>query len=478
MYIPAVNLANMEYQLYHDYGIGANPNCPSALNGYMGQYANNAAMMNYYNPSFRSGYTGQDIFTQQNDATRVSNQYAQAYGSNPQVDWSNPQFRGLSDDLNTLGDYYVKNAAPSESLFGAAVGGAAFGLVNNPRTFIHPWNTLKTTLTGNVNKAFADIGKEGTALRELYTNKKVVDGKVFKGGYELVSEAYARMNKLESLKNPKLGWFRRSLSKQPELLKQAEEIEVKLASALKAGDIEKIAKYTEEAKRIGNAFTGFIPKGLRSIGLQAPLTKARGWINKTHYQPVEEVATKAIEESSAKATLKGSLARSCGVGNGLLFAAFEFINDLFIDKKITKAFEKDDATGWKQVGQTTIKGVGSAVGWAVGEGVGAWAGAKLGALAGTAVCPGLGTAIGAVAGLVGGSIGSWLIGKYITHPIIESMGGEAGTVAEAEKLKSTAQGQVELLKLTANQAQEDKKVDPRTLQAINNIAQFYGAQGN
>jgi hypothetical protein len=104
---------------------------------------------------------------------------------------------------------------------GAAVGGATFGLMNNPRTILHPWNTLKTTFSGNVNKMFADVKVEGTKLYELYNNLKVVDGKKFTGGYELVSEAYARMHKLESLKNPKLGWFRRSLSKQPEALKQA-----------------------------------------------------------------------------------------------------------------------------------------------------------------------------------------------------------------------------------------------------------------
>ena len=374
MSIPAINqLANMEYMLYGGMP-SANLNCPSYTNGYMGSSMNSA--MNYYNPAFR-GYN-QDIFTQANDATRVNNQLRQNVEANPNVAWNNPQFRGLSDDLNELGDYYVKNSAPSESFLGAAVGGATFGLMNNPRTILHPLNTLTTTFSGNVNKMFADVKVEGSKLHELYNNLKVVDGKKFTGGYELVSEAYARMHKLESLKNPKLGWFRRSLSKQSEALKQAEKIEKELAKALKAGDIKEIARWTEEAKRVGNAFTGFIPNGLRAIGLQESLTGMRKWINKTHYEPIEGVVEKTIAESGAKSTLMGSLKHSCGIGNGLFFAAFEFLNDLVFEKKIQKAFAKDDSTGWTQVAQTTAKGVGSAVGWAVGEGIGAWAGAKLG----------------------------------------------------------------------------------------------------
>ncbi len=479
MTIGIQSLANMERQLY-GYSTGLNFNYPGYLNGYLGQSALNNAYANYYNPAFRGAYPNQDIFTQQNDATRVSNPAVEGMQRNPELDWNNPQFKGsLSDDLNTVADYYVKHSAPSESLVGAAIGGATLGMMNNPRTIIHPWNTLKTTIAGDLNKHFADISKPGTALHELYTNKKIVNGKEFKGGYELVSEAYARWNKLESLKNSKLGLFRRSLSKQPELLAKAQEVERKLAAALKTGNIEEIAKWTEEAKRIGNAFTGFIPQGLRKIGLQKPLTKVRSWINKSQYEAVDGVAKKSIEESAAKGTLKGALGRSVGFINGGLFAAFEFISD-YMDGKIEAAFEKDNATGWKQLGQTTLKGAGSATGWMIGEGIGAWAGGlaamKIGAALGTTVAPGVGTVIGAIAGLVGGSIGSWAVGKFITHPIIEKMGGEAGTAAKAEKMKQSAQGQVELLKLTATQAQEDKKIDQRTMQAINNIAQFYSSK--
>ena len=466
MGIPAISsLANMEYMLYGN-NAGMNMNCPSYFNGYRGNSM--SSMMNYagvfggyYNPSFRGAYPGQDVFTLQNDATRVSNPAQQVAQSNPQADMSNPQFRGLSDDLNELGDYYIKNSAPSESFIGAAVGGAAFGLMQNPRMIVHPWNSL--TSTGAVEKMFAGVKDETTAIGKLWRNSEV-------GGYEIVSNAYSRMHKLESLQKGKLGLFRRSLSKlSPEAKAEADLIKKGMTEALAAGDAKQIAYWTERAKRLTNAFTGFIPKGLRAIGLQKPLTWVRSKINPTHYDKnIVGVADKAVTDAGAKTTFGQFMKRSCGIGNGLLFAGMEFALDF---GKIQTAFSKDSSTGWKQVGQTAIKGAGSAIGWAVGEGIGAWAGAKLGAAAGTAICPGLGTAIGAVAGLIGGSVGCWLMGK-ITHKIT---GPDAGTKVEVENMKRTAQGQVQLLQLTASQAQDDKKLNPRTLQAINNIANFYGA---
>ena len=473
------NLANMEFMLYGGRS-GANMNCPSMYNNYMA-ISNNGLYNNY--PMFRGyGNYNKDIFTQYNDATKVNNKYQTAVRGNQQVDLNNPQFRGISDDLNELGDYYVKNSAPSESLMGAAVGGAAFGIMNNPRTIAHPINTLTTFFKGDVNKMFKDITIKGSNLNKLWNNKLVLNGETeaFKGGYDILSEAYARMHKLEALNSStfgftKLGLFRKSLSKQPELMEEYKTIKSGLEGALKSANPEEIAMWTEKAKRLGNRFTGFIPNGLRKLGLQDKLTWLRKKINPSQYEKIEDVVKKTITESGTKtATLTTSLKHSCKVGNGLLFAAFEFVSDL-MEGKIQAAFEKDKTTGFKQLGQTAIKGAGSAVGWAVGEGIGAWAGGiaamKIGSIAGTAITPGIGTAIGAVAGFIGGSIGCWLMGK-VTHKIV---GQDVGTLAQVDKMKQTKEGQIQLLQLTTQQAQEDKKLSQRTFQALKNVGNFYGA---
>ncbi len=466
MGIPSINsLANMEYMLYGG-NSGFNTNCPSYLNGYVGgsmsNYANYQNMFGF-NPNFK-GYNNQDIFTLQNDATRVDKSNAErAANGSQQVDWSNPQFKGLSDDLNELGDYYIKNSAPSESFMGAAVGGAAFGLMNNPRMIVHPINSL--TSTKAVNEMFKAVKDDKTLLGQLWRNES-------KGGYEIVSNAYSRMHKLESLMKPKLGLFRRSLINPDNTINgkaEYDRITKGMKAALASGDAKQIAYWTEEAKRVTNAFTGRIPQFMRWANIDKPFVWLRKkFINPTHYEAdIAKVADKAVTDAGAKTTFKEFMKHSCGIGNGLLFAGMEFAMDF---SKIKTAFSKDTSTGMQQVGQTAIKGAGSAIGWAVGEGIGAWAGAKLGAAAGTAIAPGVGTAIGAVAGLIGGSIGCWLMGK-ITHKIA---GQDVGTKVEVDNMKRTAQGQQQLLQLTAQQANGDKKITPRTLQALQNVASFYG----
>ena len=455
------NLANMEFMLYGGRS-GMNMNCPSMYNGYM---AVNNNYMNYYNPTMFRGYNGAGV--NQNDATSVNNKinsiYQQTAQGNQQVDWSNPQFRGLSDDLNELGDYYVKNSAPSESFMGAAVGGAAFGVLNNPRMIVHPWNSLRATKA--VSEMFKDIKVESSVLGKLWRDEA-------KGGYEILSNAYSRMHKLEALNKSKLGLFRKSIKgvEGADGRLVYDKLKGIMESALKSGDAKKIAEATEILKRETNAFTGYVPRFMRWAHIDKPFAWLRKkFINPSHYEAdIAKVADKAVTEAGAKTTFGQFMKHSCGVGNGLLFAGMEFAMDF---GKIQTAFSKDSSTGMTQLGQTAVKGVGSAVGWAVGEGIGAWAGAKLGAMAGTAIAPGVGTAIGAVAGLIGGSIGCWLMGKF-THMFV---GQDVGTKVEVENMKKTAQGQQQLLQLTLAQAQEDKKVNPRTVQAIQNVASFYGA---
>lgn len=448
------NLANMEYMLYGS-KMGMNMNCPNYYNGYMGA----GSLSNYYSPSFRgyNNYGNKDVFTQYNDATTVNNPHQTAAKGSSQVDWNNPQFKGLSDDLNVIGDYYVKNSAPSESIFGAAVGGAAFGLMNNMRILVHPINAIKSL--SPTAKMFTDIGKEGTKLRKLWLNPET---------HKVVAEAYGQMHKLNASKYWRLGLFKSKIDGA-----KVGEIANKMKTALASGKAEEIAKISEEARRLTNAKTGYIPKGLKAIHADKPFKWLKGLFGGGAEKSVADAAAKSVADKAAASTLKGSLAHSCGIGNGLAFAAFEAIFDL-LDGKIQAAFDKDTSTGIKQLTQTAIKGAGSAIGWAVGEGIGAWAGGlaamKIGAIAGSAVAPGVGTAIGAIAGLVGGSIGCWLTGK-ITHKLI---GKEAGTLAKVEKMKQSQEGQMELLQLTLPQAMEDKKINPRTAQALNNVANFYG----
>ena len=460
MVSPINSLMNMEYMLYGG-ASGVNPNCPSFSNGYM---ANNTAW-NYQTPF---GYNNQSVW---------NNQYAQqpAQASAGAVDTFAQQasqaqqqtgFGASQQDLDTLGKYYLKGLNPSESLLGAAGGGAAFALVNNMRFIAHPFASLSSL--GATEKMFAGVKKEGSALYKLWKNPET---------HKIMTDAYHKMHKLEGASKWRFApLFKKRLDKTTyDVLKKEME------TALKSGNKEQIAKATEKIRVATGAKTGalaniwrkgvnLLPENWKTarkyLGAEAP-NIAKMTTDKAVKAAVDKkIAEKAVT-GYGEAIKKGF--KSQGVKGGAFFAAIEYLMDW---SKIKSAFSKDTSTGMKQVGQTTVKAAGSLIGWTAGEAIGAWAGAKLGAAAGTAICPGLGTAIGAVAGLVGGSIGSWALGK-LTHKIV---GEDVGSKVEVQKMKKTAQGQQQLLQLTLAQAQEDKKnnkLDPKVAQALNNVYQAY-----
>lgn len=450
MVSPINSLTNMEYMLYGG-ASGVNPNCPSFSNGYM-------ANRNSWNYQMPFGYNNQSIW---------NNQYGQNYDygnlGGASTTTSNTQqasqtgFGASARDMDTLGKYYLKGMEPSESLLGAAGGGAAFALVNNTRFIAHPFASLSSV--ASVEKMFADVKKDGTTLNKLWS-KGETSG--------LMRDAYHKMHKLEGASKWRFApLFKKRLDKTTyDTLKKEMEL------ALKSGNIEQIAKATEKIKIATDAKTGVLPdlwakitgNKVKTIAQRTPCGSD---LTKIARKKVADAGTKSLSEK----ILQGF--RSQGIKGGAFFAAMEFLMDF---GKIRSAFsdealKKDPNSGVKQLGQTSVKAAGSIIGWTVGEAVGAAAGAKIGAAVGTAFCPGLGTAIGAVAGLVGGSIGTWAMGK-LTKKLV---GEDVGSKVEVEKMKKTAQGQAQLLQLTAQQAQDDKKLDPKVAQALQNVISSYNA---
>ena len=444
MVSPINSLTNMEYMLYGG-ASGVNPNCPSFSNSYM-------ANRNSWNYQMPFGYNNQSIW---------NNQYGQNYdygnvgGASTTSDAqqaSQTGFGASSRDMDTLGKYYLKGMEPSESLLGAAGGGAAFALVNNTRFIAHPFASLSSV--ASVEKMFADVKKDGTTLNKLWSKGETSS---------LMRDAYHRMHKLEGASKWRFApLFKKRLDKTTyDTLKKEMEL------ALKSGNIEQITKATEKIKIATDAKTGVLPdlwakitgNKVKTIAQRTPCGSD---LTKIARKKVADAGTKSLSEK----ILQGF--RSQGIKGGAFFAAMEFLMDF---GKIRTAFSKDSSTGVKQLGQTSVKAAGSIIGWTVGEAVGAAAGAKIGAAVGTAFCPGLGTAIGAVAGLVGGSIGTWAMGK-LTKKLV---GEDVGSKVEVEKMKKTAEGQAQLLQLTAQQAQDDKKLDPKVAQALQNVISSYNA---
>ena len=429
------SLQNMEYMLYGNSPSFGSLGVPSMANGYcaassyMNSYPYYNAYNNYlFNPS-------QSIFNNQNM-------------QNAEV---------LNRDVDKIANFYNEKAQPSQSMVGAALGGAVFGAANHPRLIVHPWNSVKSL--GKTEAIFKGI-KESGAMNKLWNENNA-----------LMREAYFRLHKVESRNLSKLGLFRESYIKNPKDYEALKPVIEELKHAMSIGDADGVAAATAKLK------VGYTNNG--------PLSKFGGYVKrlfggKTKPNTVEEALADGDAIKAAKAeilanngnvTFKDALKRGGGIKGGLLMMGMEFfmsrdnIKTAFAYDRENKQKGVDTNYGTKQLGQTLVKGLGNAVGWAVGDAVGVWASAKICASIGTAVAPGVGTLIGGVLGLVGGSIGCWLTGKLTKWMV----GQDVGEKIKTEKMKQTPEGQVQLLQLTAQQ----KDIPADVQQSMQNLLARY-----
>lgn len=379
---------------------------------------NNASMMLYGTPYMDGIYQNPYM---------MSPSYNYNYNNQPNYDYAQPVQQQAVDpkDWDVVARDYAKSMEPSEGLLGAATGGATFGVLMHPRLVAHPYNSFK---------GLKDV-------KEMFKGEAF--NKLWKENNSVMREAYFQMHKASSRANSKLGLFRKAYS--PE---KYAELKGMMDKAIKSGNIEEVAKAAEHLKQ-SYVSDGWIPRQWQKLtgGKPAAVDAAK----------VAENAKKLVD--SNKMSFKKVLAHGGGVKGGLFFMGMELLMSL---GKIKTAFSKDSETGMKQVGQTLVKGAGSAVGWAAGEALGIWGMAKLGAAVGTAFGPGIGTAIGGLVGIIGGSIGCCLAGK-LTKKLV---GEDVANKVEAENLKASVEGQVQLLQNTLQRVQKGKTSAAVTQAAI------------
>ena len=455
MVAPIQSLMGMEMALYGGYGTSMN--APSYLNGYTGGYDYNSYMnpWNYnniwgatasnYNPTFGqsipSGYANQTA--QQQEAT----------------------FQGLSAaERQALVEDYVRSVNPSEGLWECAKGNAMFALFMNPRIIAHPYNTFKSL--GATNKTFADVTKAGSKLNLAWV------GSAAEANSNILREAWLQHNKAVARCESKFGALRRGYGAQNNT-KQVEAINKilkNLEGALQKGDMKAITKHTAELKYVYGANDGFLGRGWNTVkgwfggesaknaGARLAEIEAAGKAGKAgKVAGVDEIIRNLEATKSNK--YGDILKRGGGVTGGLWFMGLEFLMSF---GKIKTAFEKDSETGWKQLGQTTVKGAGNAAGWALGEAAATKIYAKYGAKIGAKFGGVWGAAIGGAVGLIGGGLGMWLAGKG-TKKLV---GNDVADKVQAEKMASTQEGQVQLLQNTMQRMQSGEKVAANAQQTV------------
>ena len=454
------SLANMEYMLYGNTPSYASLTAPSIVNNYCAQSTSSMYGYPYMNP-YMTPYMNQAASAQYNPSfgQSASNLYT-AQNNNAA---ENSIFTGLSsNEQAVLANDYTKSLAPSESFLGATAGAIAFSVLFHPRAIAHPIKTYNSF--AKTKEIFGDITKEGSKLCEAWADPKF---------NETIRDAYTAMNRIDarSLKKDGLHIWRKPLETG-----EYEELQRIMREAVDGFDknnTESVKKLMEATERLNqaNVKNGLLPRGanwvknlFRSEKKELPkaLDKAKN----------DEAVMKALADAAEAGKVPGKTylqtlkTSGGGIKGGLFFLGIEFLTSI---GKIRDAFGKDSKTGWAQLGQTTVNGLGSAAGWAAGEALGTWGCAKLLAKAGTKVKPGLGTAIGAIAGMVVGSIGCWFTGK-ITHKIV---GQDVADKVQTENMLATTEGQVQILQNTVQRMQKGEKVDPQAQMAVQKILAQY-----
>ena len=468
MIAPVQSLMNMEMALYG--GVGTNANAPSYLNGYKG--GNNYC--NYINPysyGYGNSYTNYGAGNAYNQTFGQSIPYG--YGvTNPQQTQQAAQesvFQGLSQvERKALEKDYSKSLAHTETIKDALLsGGLGFALMSNPRLIAHPINSFQATFTGAnaTNKAFAEATQEGKALYNLWNGTGKNAAEVIKN-QEILREAWLQHNKAVARCDKwKLGWIRKGYKGADS--KAVMEIVTKLEGALKAGNMAKINEYTAQLKHIYGSNPGALAKGVNWIkelfGAKTGATTVEAALKDIKGNTDAFKAVKSGIQSSAEMLPDfKKLATHGGWFGPAIWVGMEYMMDF---GKIKTAFGQDNETGMKQLGQTTVKGIGAAAGWTLGEAAGKWAFAKLGAKIGSKIHPLLGTIIGGAIGFVGGSLGMCIAGKG-TKALV---GQDVADDIEAKKLAQSQEGQVQLLQNTMQRIQAGEKVSPEAQMAVQKL---------
>ena len=434
MTLPISSLANMEYMLYGG-ALGANPNCPSYVNGY--KAANNNLYGGYYNPSIYNN----PYYNWQNTGY-YNNRTPQAIGAQTSpstVQQTAAAKTASSKDIDTLADFYKESNTYVQKWGDIGTSALMIGFMENPQVLKHPINSIKAIKV--TNQVF---DKSNPAIKALWEKNP-----------QLMQKAYGQLHAINRSAQKKFPivqkWFQKPISET-----SRKELEKIMADAIKSGDEKAILRATETLKA-SRGMDGYLPT------LWNKITGGK------NYTPQERIARKAADidkvvnaPAAVKPGMTGLLKQ--GLKEGKTFALFGMLIDL---PKIISAYKNGGAdSALTQTFQSGIKSVADGIGWTIGRAAGGAIGTKVGAAIGTAVCPGLGTAVGAVLGFLGGAAGSILASK-VMNKLIPT---DEATKLEADAQKKTPQGHAQLLSLVLEKAKMGEKVPDNVMAAAQNVA--------
>ena len=316
---------------------------------------------------------------------------------------------------------------------------ASTAIMQNPRVIAHPINTFTTFFKG------------GNATNKMFEGFR--DSKLWKDHAYVMEEAFAQMNRTEARSLSKLGLFRSQYSAE-----DYKKLSGIMEDALKSGNVDEIAKATETLRH-AQVNDGKLFKLFR--GDKTPTVSSR-------LADVDVIAKNAAELSKCKDMTFGQAWNRAGGTLGLMFGGLELVGSV---GKISTAFQVDTSTGFKQLGQSTVKAAANTVGWQAGEALGIWGASKITPAITKALGPKWGPVVAALARPVCAIASSWASRK-IAKAVV---GDDIVNKIQAEQAVNTPEGQIAMVQNIAMRAQQGEEIDPLAMQAAQKIAMQYGA---
>ena len=440
MTLPISSLANMDFMLYGGLS-GADPNCPSYINGYK---AGNP-YMTYCSPQYLQNILNSQQYADYRNNFNPSGSVTQTIPQVQQTQQSQTtaQSAATKADINTLTKFYEDSNSMVQKWGDIGTSALFIAAAENSQVLKHPFNSIRAIKATNMI-----FDKSNTAIQALWQKNP-----------ELMQKAYGQLHAVNRMAQPKFSfvqkWFQKPITETAR-----KDLEKIMADAIKSGDEKAILRATETLKA-SRGMDGYIPTAWNKV-------KNFFGGNAKNLTPQERILKKAADIDkavNAPAALKpgvGGLLKQ-GLKEGKTFAIFGMVMDL---PKIFSAYKNGGIdSALTQITQTGIRSVADGIGWTLGRAAGGAIGTKVGATIGTAVCPGLGTAVGAVLGFLGGAAGSILASK-ITHALIPT---DEGTKLEAQNLTKTKEGRENLLSLVAQKYEAGETIPQNVLIAANNV---------
>lgn len=445
MTLPISSLANMDFMLYGGLS-GADPNCPSYINGYK---AGNP-YMTYCSPQYLQNILNSQQYADYRNNFNPSESVTQTISQVQQTQQSQTtaQSAATKADINTLTKFYEDSNSMVQKWGDIGTSALFIAAAENSQVLKHPFNSIRAIKTTNMI-----FDKSNTAIQALWQKNP-----------QLMQRAYGQLHAVNRMAQPKFSfvqkWFQKPITESAR-----KDLEKIMADAIKSGDEKAILRATETLKA-SRGMDGYIPTAWNKV-------KNFFGGNAKNLTPQERILKKAADIDKAvkaPAALKpgvGGLLKQ-GLKEGKTFAIFGMLIDL---PKIFSAYKNGGIdSALTQVGQTGMRSLADGIGWTLGRAAGGAIGTKVGAAIGTAVCPGLGTAVGAALGFLGGAAGSILASK-VMHALIPT---DEGTKLEAQKLTKTKDGRENLLSLVAQKYEAGEPIPQNVLMAANNVQSAMG----